>query len=341
MAATSDPEVAARQVGLAYVSDEMPGATRRRRGRGFSYHGTDGSLLDGPERARVASLVIPPAWTDVWICEDPEGHLQVTGRDDRDRKQYLYHPRWREARDAEKFANLVDFGDRLVSLRAAVESDLAGRRWSWDRSVALVVRLLDRTHLRVGGAEYAADNESYGLTTLLREHVTMRRDHIILRFPGKSGVEQIRRVDEPEVVANMRRCASASRPMVFGYRAGGELLRVTADDVNQYLRDKGSPDLTARDFRTWGANVAVVEALGPSAPGDDDDEQDRAVLDAEQQAAENLGNTVAVARSAYIHPELADAYRSGELHAHWVPARSSARTARAENCLGRWLHRSD
>lgn len=128
--------------------------------------------------------------------------------------------------------------------------------------------------------------------------------------------------------------------MVFGYRADGELHRVTADDVNQYLRDKGAPDLTARDFRTWGANVAVVEALGPSTPGDGDD-ADGAVLEAEQRAAEDLGNTVAVARSAYIHPELADAFRSGALHAHWAPARSSARTSRAENCLGRWLHRAD
>lgn len=339
MAATSEPELAAKQVGLTHVSDEAPGFTRRRRGRGFSYHGLDGQLLNGAVRERIESLVIPPAWTEVWICPDPDGHLQVTGRDDRGRKQYLYDPRWHEVRDAEKFTNLVGFGDALASLRSVVDDDLAGRTWSWDRSVALVVRLLDRTHLRVGGVEYAADNDSYGLTTLLREHVTVSRSRVILRFPGKSGVEQERIVDDPEVVLHVRRCTTACRPVVFGYRADGMVHPVTADDVNQYIRDKGGADLTARDFRTWAANVVVTEALAPKIPTGSDDDLDAAAADAEDLAAEALGNTVAVARSAYIHPDLADAFRSGELHEYWGPARRRAGLSRAENCLLRWLHR--
>lgn len=339
MAATSEPQQAAGRVGLTYVSDGLPGFARRRRGRGFSYHGPDGTLVDGPDRERIDSLVIPPAWTDVWICPDPDGHLQVTGRDVRDRKQYLYHPKWRDARDAEKFANLVDFGVALSALRVAVEEDLTGRSWSWDRSVALVVRLLDRTYLRVGGAEYATDNDSYGLTTLLREHVTVGRSQVILRFPGKSGVEQERKVDDPDIVLHVRRCTTACRPLVFGYRTDGTIRAVAADDVNTYLRQKGGPDLTARDFRTWGANVAVVAALAPHAPADAEDEVDAAIAAAEQGAADVLGNTLSVARSAYIHPDLADAHRSGELHESWGPARRSARLSRPENCLLRWLGR--
>lgn len=339
MAATSEPEEAAARVGLIYVSDELPGFTRRRRGRGFSYHGPDGTLADGRDRERIESLVIPPAWTDVWICPTPTGHLQVTGRDVKERKQYLYHPKWREARDAEKFANLVDFGAALSTLRVVVEEDLTGRAWSWDRSVALVVRLLDRTYLRVGGAEYATDNDSYGLTTLLREHVTVCRSQVILRFPGKSGVEQERVLDEPDLVLHVRRCTTACRPLVFGYRADGEIHAVTADDVNTYLRQNGGPDLTARDFRTWGANVAVVAALAPHEPSDTAEEIDATVATAEQGAADALGNTLSVARSAYIHPDLANAHRSGELHECWQRARRSANLSRPETCLLRWLGR--
>lgn len=290
--------------------------------------------MSAADRKRILGLVIPPAWTDVWICADEDGHLQATGRDVAGRKQYLYHPDWRETRDDDKFSSLARFGAELGELRAAVHHDLARPRWDRLRVSALAVRLLDHTLLRIGGVAYAEDNESYGLTTLMREHVASRPGCVEMCFPGKSGVEQTCRVDDPDVVPLLRRCLRLNGPGVLSYRASGELVALRAADVNDYLAERSGAGTTARDFRTWGASALVTGLLAPKKPGDD---ADAAVAEAERSAADMLGNTVAVARSAYIHPGLAEAHRSGELHERWLKTRAGTRVTRAERCLTGWL----
>ncbi len=340
MSATTDPIEAAAQAGLSYVCDEDPGYTRRRRGKGFSYLRSDGRPVSAAERARIEALVIPPAWTDVWICRDADGHLQATGRDDRGRKQYRYHDLWREVRDEDKFAGLAAFGRRLPALREAVDRDLSGRGWSLERSCALAARLLDLTLLRIGGVQYAAENESYGLTTLLSDHVTVGRGAVELCFPGKSGVEQTVTVADPEIRTLVRSSVRLGGESVLSYRSGGGLQPLRAEDVNEYLHDRGGPEITAKDFRTWGASVIVTEALAPLGTPEDDREAREAVAEAERRASEALGNTVTVARQAYIHPGLAEAHAIGDLHEQWRRSRQRRRMSRPESCFLGWLDRS-
>lgn len=337
MVATTDPVDAAAQVGLEHVSDEEPGLVRRRRGRGFSYHRADGKPVTEAERERIKALVIPPAWTDVWICADANGHLQATGRDDRGRKQYRYHDLWREVRDEDKFTGLAAFGRRLPELRSKVDVDLKLRGWPIERSCALAVRLLDLTLLRIGGLQYAADNESYGLTTLLSEHVTVGRGAVQLCFPGKSGVEQTVRVADATSRNLLKECLGLGGECVLSYRSEVGVAALRAEDVNDYLKDRGGPEITAKDFRTWGASVIVTEVLGPLDPPDDEKLAALALTEAEKLASEVLGNTVAVARSAYIHPGLGEAHSTGELHEHWRRSRSGPRLSRAERCFLRFL----
>lgn len=316
----NDPAEAAEAAGLRYVSDGEPGFSRRRCGRGFTYFDVDGTTIpEGDTRRRLVALVIPPAWTDVWICPDPLGHLQVTGRDDRGRKQYLYHERWREARDATKFHRLGAFGHVLPSLRAAVDRDLRRHELGQPRVCGLVVALLDASLVRVGNDQYAKENGSHGLTTLRREHVGASTATARFRFPGKSGQDQDVVVRDRRLARQLHRLLDESEEdRVFTYDGGdGHRYLVDSEMVNDYVRERSGGEFTAKDFRTWGGTAEAVRVLHElDAPGDER-EADAHVLTALDAAAERLGNTRAVARSSYVHPGVLERYLERGLSEAW------------------------
>lgn len=327
--AIQDPEAAARAAGLIYVDTEDAGITRRRRGKGFSYAGPDGRPVTGAERERVEALVVPPAWDEVWICPDADGHIQATGRDDRGRKQYRYHDDWRTARDADKFAQLASFGTSLATIRRQVASDLARSGLPRERVIALVVRLLDETLIRVGNPEYAK-NESFGLTTLEPRHVEVAGKELTFEFVGKSGTEHEITVENRQLCKAVQLCDDLGGDRLFTYRLDGEVHPVDSDDVNEYLHEVAGADVSARDFRTWGGTVATVEHLGPLAVPGDDKAGASAFLAAVDVAAERLGNTRTVCRGSYVHPAVEGAFVAGDLHDAWRRSRRTRRLTRAE-----------
>jgi DNA topoisomerase I len=337
LVARADPEEVAEAAGLLYESDARPGITRRRRGRGFSYLRPNGEPVSAAERDRIQALVIPPAWTDVWISPSPRGHIQATGRDQRGRKQYRYHDRWREVRDADKFDRLAVFGVILPDLRAQLASDLGRHGLPRERVLALVVRLLDETLIRVGNSEYAADNDTYGLTTLRRRHARASNRRVEFDFVGKSGIEHEVTVADPTLARLVRRTSELGGQDLFTYEdADGATAAVTSSDVNDYLRSITHLDITAKDFRTWGGTVIATETLATieqpdDADGDVDDARiDRDILVAVDAAAGALRNTRTVCRNCYIHPAVPEAYRSGTLVPTWKRARAGAGRSRAE-----------
>jgi DNA topoisomerase-1 len=300
-----------------YVTDTGPGITRRRQGRGFSYRGTDGRCLDDPtELDRIRRLAIPPAYTRVWICPRANGHLQATGRDARGRKQYRYHPDWREARDADKFARMRAFGEALPRIRARVRRDLdAGAKGGLARNTVLatLVRLLDTTLVRVGNDVYARENGSFGLTTLRSRHVRVEGSTLRLRFKGKSGVAHDVAVHDPRVARIVRRCQAMPGQELFQYTTDdGDTCDVHSHDVNDYLRECAGEAFTAKDFRTWHASAHALGLLAAEAEGPVPKTRLNAVL---QDVADRLGNTLAVCRKSYVHPDMLAAAETGELGA--------------------------
>ncbi|MCA9516593.1 MAG: DNA topoisomerase IB [Myxococcales bacterium] len=316
---TLSPELSAAQAHLDYVdTDAWPGYTRRRRGKGFSYHDPRGNLLRGPERDRVAALVIPPAWQEVWICPVGTGHILATGRDERGRKQYVYHPRWNAVRQEAKYHGLVDFAEALPSLRARVREDLKGPPTGRETVFARGIRLVEATLLRVGGEGYARENGSRGLTTLEKEHVHVLEDEetVILEFTGKSGVAQSVEIDDPELVELVLACLDTDSERVLAYEdeATGELRPVTPGQLNAYIMRAMGTDHTMKTFRTWGGTVlatSIFLGLGP-CPGEGR-AKTRALTAALDQVAERLGNTRAVCKAHYVHPGVIDAYAAGTL----------------------------
>ncbi len=262
----ADAADAAEEAGLRYVNDAMPGISRRRQGKGFSYRHPDGSLVSERERERIEAVVVPPAWTDVWICPDPDGHIQATGRDDRGRKQYRYHPRWREARDATKYDSLATFGRTLPDVRARVEADLTRRGLPEEKVLAAVVRLLDETLIRIGNDEYAEANESYGLTTLQDDHAEITGAALTLEFGGKSGTEFDVVVRDRRLAHIVKQCQDLPGEDLFQYVDGDRVIDVTSSHVNAYLREVAGPDRSAKDFRTWGARWWPPRPSSASAP---------------------------------------------------------------------------
>jgi len=330
------PEAAAAEAGLRYVSDEAPGIRRRKRGGGFTYARPDGTTIaDKTERARISALAIPPAWTDVWICPRADGHILATGRDDRGRKQYRYHPRWREVRDADKFGQLTAFGRRLSGVRRAIDADLGRRGLPREKVLALVVKLLDTTLIRVGNDAYALENESYGLTTLKGDHVRVEGRHVTaFDFVGKSGLEHAVLLGDERLARIVYACHELGGQDLFSYTSeGGELADVTSSDVNRYLADIAGAGVTAKDFRTWGGTASAAAALAVSRPAANDTQADKLILAAFDVAAEVLGNTRTVCRSCYVHPVVPAAFRSGDLHTAWRHARSRDRLSRVETML--------
>jgi DNA topoisomerase-1 len=333
MGATTHPAEAAVAAGLSYVSDEEPGIRRVRCGKGFRYVCPDGKAASPRHRERISSMVIPPAWTDVWICSSPDGHIQAVGRDDAGRKQYLYHQQWTAARDAEKFANLAHFGHRIPALREQVNADLARRGLPRERVLALVVRLLDETLIRVGNDASAA-RESFGLTTIESRHVDVRGSAVSFDFTGKSAVEHHVELRDQQLAKLIAACDDADGEQLFCYLEDGNVVDVTSDDVNGYLRAVAGDGVSARDFRTWGGTTTAVRDLGPLQP---EDRTAAAFLAAIDVAAERLGNTRAVCRASYVHPAIEPAFESGELAAAWSASRRSARYTREERATMRVL----
>jgi len=337
--ALEDPEAAAEAAGLRYVHPDEQGLARRRCGKGFTYLSSGSKTVRSTrQRARIDALAIPPAWTEVWICADDIGHVQATGRDARSRKQYRYHDTWAEVRAADKFEQLAPFGDALTPIRKQVATDLGGRGLSRRRVTALAVRLLDETLVRVGNPGYARD-ESFGLTTLESRHVSVDGNDLVFEFSGKSGIEQQVEVTDPSLVRAVRACDDLGGRQLFTYRDEGEIHALCSDDVNEYLRDIAGPSISAKDFRTWGGTVAVVENLGPVEPSDlaDDGAVSSRLLEAIDEAADRLGNTRSVCRGSYVHPIVDDAFPSGDLHRAWRGSRRTKRLTRAERATLRLL----
>lgn len=310
---STDPHDAAEVAGLVYVSDAEPGLTRRRRGRGFSYHHLDGDLVSDAERARIEALAIPPAWEDVWICPLPNGHLQATGRDEKGRKQYRYHPDWAEVRGRVKFNRMIPFGEALPALRSRVESDLRRKALDREKVVALAVRLLDETLVRIGNAEYAASNDSYGLTTLRDRHVDFDGAEVRFAFVGKSGKEHEISLRDRKLARLVKQCRDIPGYTLFQYHTGDGKRSIGSGDVNAYLRETTGEDFTAKDFRTWGGTVLAAKALAERGEAEDEAAADRHCADVVKEVAAELGNTVAVCRKYYVHPGIVDAYCEGAL----------------------------
>jgi DNA topoisomerase I len=336
----ASPAEHADAVGLVYVADDEPGIRRRRRGRGFSYLTPDGTVLpDGPERERCKALAIPPAWDEVWICRDPDGHVQATGIDDAGRKQYRYHPRWRSVRDATKFHRMGAFAAALPRIRAAVDAHLRSRTLSKERVLALVVALLDETLIRIGNERDTGPAGAIGLTTLACEHVDVDGTRISFRFPGKSGQEHDIELRHPRLARQLLRCEEIPGQRLFAYQDDdGGWQQVDSGAVNAYLREVGEDDLTAKDFRTWGGTVAAAEALRELGPPADEREADTNVLAAIDVAAERLGNTRAVCRASYLDPRVPKAYRFGRFDEVWDDEDGEVeRLAPAERAVRRLL----
>lgn len=312
--AAADPRQVAREAGLRYSTDTRPGITRRRAGRGYSYRDADGRPVRDPDvLARIRSLAIPPAWTQVWICPSADGHLQATGRDARGRKQYRYHARWHDRRGADKFERMIEFAEALPRIRARCDADLARPGLPRDKVLAAVVRLLELTLIRVGNDEYARLNRSFGLTTLRDRHAVIDGARVRFRFRGKAGRTHEVGLRDRRLARVIRRCQELPGQELFQYVDGdGQVRDVTSDDVNGYLRASAGP-FTAKDFRTWAGTVLAYRALRALQPADGAAGGRRAVVEAVRQTAERLGNTPAVARGSYVHPAVLEAYLDGSL----------------------------
>ena len=310
-----DPAEAARAAGLLYVTDAVPGLTRRRSGRGFTYLQPDGTRVRQRQRLmRIRRLAIPPAWTDVWICPSPRGHIQATGRDAKGRKQYRYHERWREVRDETKYGRMIAFGEALPAIRARVEADLGRPGIPREKVVATVVRLLDSSYIRVGNAEYARDNESFGLTTMREEHVDVRGDRIRFTFKGKSGKDHEIDVHDRRVARIVRQIQDLPGQDLFRYLDDeGQARTVESADVNGYLREVIGEAFTAKDFRTWAGTVLAARELARLGPFESETEAKRNLVTAVRSVAGRLGNTLAVCRKCYVHPAVIDCYLQGRI----------------------------
>lgn len=300
----------ASDAGLRYVSDARPGIRRLPTGKKFKYLNTRGRPLRNPgDLARIRSLVIPPAWTQVWICPMAEGHLQATGRDARGRKQYRYHPRWREARDETKYSRIMDFARALPKIRRRVRRDLGRRGLPREKVLAAVVRLLETTLIRVGNDEYARHNHSFGLTTIRNRHARVRGATIHFDFRGKSGVEHEIDISDRRLANIVRKCQHLPGQELFAYvDEEGQPRDIGSSDVNDYLREITGQDFTAKDFRTWAGTALAAAALQEFEEFDSQAAAKRNVTRAIECVARRLGNTQAVCRKCYVHPAVIDAY---------------------------------
>ena len=330
---------------MRHVSDSQPGIRRRRAGRGFTYLDEAGhTIRDRAVRKRIEGLVIPPAWTEVWICPDPQGHLQATGFDDRGRKQYLYHPDWRSFRQKTKYHRIVQFGQRLPTLRRKVERDLQAEGMGRRKVLAVTVRLLERTLIRVGNDQYQRVNDTYGLTTLRSRHVRIHGSEVTFHYRGKGGKNHEVTLDDRRLAGVVRKCRQLAGHELFTYRdEEGSLCDVGSGDVNEYLRDAMGDSFTAKDIRTWAGTLEAARALREFGDFTSKTQAKKNLVAAVKAAAARLRNRPATARKHYIHPAVLEAYARGS---QILPERSqpSGRIARTglsadENSLLQFLQR--
>ena len=310
-----DPVAAASAARLRHVSDEAPGITRHKARHGFSYRDVHGELIADTETlGRIKSLAIPPAWIGVWICPAPNGHIQATGRDACGRKQYRYHPRWRQTRDETKYGRMLVFSRALPRIRARVDADLRRRGLPREKVLAAIVRLLELTLFRIGNSEYSKSNKSFGLTTLRNRHVAVDGSQIRFSFRGKSGVRHEGRLADPRLARIIKNCRDLPGYELFQYLDDdGNRHAVDSADVNDYLREASGEDITAKDFRTWAGTQLAAMALAQFAELEIELPSKSAIVTAVEQVAKHLGNTVAVCRKCYIHPAIFEGYLDGTL----------------------------
>jgi DNA topoisomerase I len=318
--------------GLRYVTDQMPGIRRRRAGKGFSYIAPDGKrIADKAEVDRIKKLAVPPAWTDVWICPSPNGHILATGRDAKGRKQYRYHPRWRSVRDEAKFDRSIAFAEALTALRRRVSKDMARTGMPKERIVATVVALLDCCFARVGNEEYVKQNGSFGLTTLRDKHAKISGTKLKLRFRGKAKKQHEVEVDDPRIVHIVKRSQALPGQELFQYvDDSSEPCPIGSSDVNDYLREVTGEEFTAKDFRTWAGTVSCARELAKTEVPASAKGRDEAVLAAVDVVAAELGNTRTVCRNCYIHPDIVEGFLDGSL----AKAAERRRPAGASNLRG-------
>ena len=314
-ALAADPVESAKAAGLRYTTDARPGIRRLRRGKGFTYQGVDGKVIRAAdELGRIQSLAIPPAWRDVWICPDSRGHLQATGRDARGRKQYRYHPRWRAVRDETKYDRMIGFAQALPAIRRRTADHLRRQGLPREKVLATVVRLLEKTLIRVGNDEYARSNRSYGLTTMRDGHVEVSGRRLRFSFRGKSGIVHEIDLDDRRLARIVRQCRDLPGYDLFQYvDENGERQCVGSEEVNAYLKDITGQEFTSKDFRTWAGTVLAAQLLREFEAHESDGEAKKNILRAVEMVAKRLGNTKAVCRKCYIHPAIFDAYLDGSM----------------------------
>jgi len=311
-----DPVAAATAVALHHSGDDEPGLRRIKRGKRFSYCTASGApVRDAATVSRIRALAIPPAWTDVWIAPDPRGHIQATGRDARGRKQYRYHARWREVRDAAKYHRLVDFCAALPRLRAAIERDIACNCLCKTKVIATVVALMERAQLRVGNEEYVRANRSYGATTLRDRHARIRGDTLELAYRGKGGIARRVRITDRRLARIVRRCRDLPGQRLFQYVDGDAVHPVTSTDVNDYVREATGGPFSAKDYRTWAATMSAAFLLCTTDRPATQRECKRCINRVIGTVAEQLGHTLAVCRASYIHPRVLDDFAGDRLAA--------------------------
>jgi DNA topoisomerase I len=329
---TKDPLVAAEQAGLEYISDNVRGIRRIANRGSFRYLYPDGKpVKDEQTLKRIRSLVIPPAWTDVWICPSPYGHLQAVGRDAKGRKQYRYHSAYRNQRDQTKYGRMLAFGAALPAIRKRIEEDLSLPGLPKNKVLAAIVRLLERTCMRIGNDEYVKQNESYGLTTLQDNHVKVEGSKMRFKFRGKSGQLQDIELEDPRLAKIVKKCRDIPGWELFQYLdESGENCDVTSTDVNKYIRDIAGEDFTAKDFRTWGGTGWAALTFEELGPAETDTEKKKRVVEAIKSVASKLGNRPATCRKYYVHPAIIEAYEDGSIFA---ALKSCSGNRREEACV--------
>ncbi len=314
--ALNDPVAAAKAAGLRYVSDEGPGIRRVERGKSFAYVGVDGKIIeDEDELRRIKSLAVPPAYTDIWICPIANGHLQATGRDARGRKQYRYHKRWREVRDENKYGRMMAFARALPKIRKRIEADLGLPELPREKVLATIVQLLETTAIRIGNDEYAKENNSFGLTTLRNKHAHVKGATIRFSFRGKSGVRHAIDLHDRRLARIVRQCQELPGQQLFEYIDDeGQTRTIDSSDVNDYIREVSGDEFSAKDFRTWVGTVTCAMLLAQAEAAEAQTERKSRVTAVIKDVAQRLGNTPAVCRKCYVHPDVLEAYmESGTL----------------------------
>ncbi|MBC5991472.1 DNA topoisomerase IB [Pontibacter cellulosilyticus] len=311
----ADPSKSALGAGLRYTSDSKPGYTRKKVGKGYQYLDANGDkVTDEKVMKRINALVIPPAWTDVWIAKSAKGHLQATGRDAKGRKQYIYHPQWQQARSLTKFGRMISFGKCLPALREQIEQDIKSRQLDRRKVTALVLSIMDNALIRIGNRHYAKSNQSYGLTTLRDRHVKFNGSSVKFSFKGKKGVEHDIDLKDRRLARLVKKCRDIPGYDLFQYYdENGERQTLESGDVNEYLRESTKYDFTAKDFRTWGGTVRMVECLETVIEENPEMEKEKSIKEAVKQVAKGLGNTPSVCTKYYIHPEVVNLFREDKL----------------------------